>query len=66
MTTQIETLQAMQTLESEAGFPNEGLWNELEDRIIVIEKEADKVRRFGKSTSSKNLEFGDKSSKIHY
>jgi len=63
MATQIETLKKMQEIEMEAGFPNGELYNELQDRISIIEIESDKKRRF---TTNNNLDFADKSNPIHY
>ena len=65
MTNQIETLEKMQIIELEAGFPNGDLYNELEDKINMIKTKADQSRRFGKSNKN-GLNFADKSNSIHY
>ena len=57
----IETLKKMQAIEMEAGFPNGELYNELQDRISIIE--IDKKRKF---TTNNNLDFADKANPIHY
>lgn len=65
MKNQIETLRKMQVIELEAGFPNGDLYNELEDKINIIEATADRKRRFGKAHKN-GFEFSDKSNSIHY